>query len=83
MKGSQYTEQYLDASEKYGWTIGTFLKYNLRGKAAKYTNKYRESLVKDLNRMVKEHRVVYGPSIRNSTAYYRLICNVVKCPPST
>ena len=69
--GSQYTDQYLAVNKTRGtgkgYTLQTFLKYQLRGKAARYADRYLCSLEKDI---LSRSDVVAGKSIHNGIAYY-------------
>lgn len=75
-KGSQYTESYLRENARRGFgkgvTVGTFLAYNLRGRAKNYGGRYADALNNDLNRRVKVGEVVGGVSAGNSIAFYPL-----------
>lgn len=69
MKGSQYTESYLNNEGRY--TIATFLKYNLRGKAREYGGGYFRALQKHLERLLDEGSVEKCSSVHGGIAYRR------------
>lgn len=73
---SAYTEAYLDENAKRGQgsgiTPGTFLAYNLKGKAKQYSSKYLAALLRDLK---SRSDVIAGLSQGGGTAYYRIAQN--------
>lgn len=76
MRGSQYTDAYLNENAKRGFlrglTVGTFLGYNLSGRAKAYSGRYATALENDLHRREKSGEVVRERSINNGEAFYRL-----------
>jgi hypothetical protein len=73
MRGSQYTDVYLNctADPETRYTVGTFLHYQLAGKAKRYADRYERVLVKDLERLRAAGEVDYAPSVHGATAYVR------------
>ncbi len=71
---SQYVEDYLRTNEQRGmdrgYTIGTYLAYQLRGKAKNYAGHYRRALERACERRVEAGVAVEGLSINGGIAYY-------------
>lgn len=63
---SQYVEQYLSGP---AYTVNTFIKYTVRGRAARYAGKYVVALRRSLQR---RSDVVPVRSIRGGIAYRKL-----------
>jgi len=69
---SMYTEQYLNQNQSRGGygqgiTPGTFLSYQLSGRAMRYKTKYQRALERDLD---SRDDVIGGPSKTGASAYY-------------
>ena len=69
---SMYTEQYLNQNQSSGGygegiTPGTFLSYQLSGRAMRYKARYQRALERDLN---SRNDVISGPSKTGASAYY-------------
>jgi hypothetical protein len=69
---SRYTEQYLNQNQSRGGygegiTPGTFLSYQLSGRAMKYKARYQRALERDLD---SRDDVIGGPSKTGASAYY-------------
>lgn len=69
---SMYTEQYLNQNQSRGGygegiTPGTFLSYQLSGRAMWYKARYQQALERDLN---SRSDVISGPSKTGASAYY-------------
>ena len=64
---SQYADNYIDS----GYTIGTYLAYQLRGKAAKYGAGYYRALCRAMTARQSAGTAFAGPSVSGTgTAYY-------------
>lgn len=68
---SQYVESYLRAAAKYLWTPGTYLAYNLEGRAKDWAARYERALVRALERRQARGEVVAVRSAKGSVAYMR------------
>lgn len=69
---SMYTEQYLNQNQSRGGygegiTPGTFLSYQLSGRAKQYKARYQRALERDLD---SRDDVIPGPSKTGASAYY-------------
>lgn len=69
---SMYTEAYLDQNQSrggygHGITPGTFLSYQLSGRAKQYKARYQRALERDLD---SREDVIGGPSTTGASAYY-------------
>jgi len=67
-RDSQYVDSYLNGP---AYTVGTFLKYTLAGKAARYMGRYAAALTRSLERRVQTGEVIVATSIRGGRAYRR------------
>lgn len=70
MKLSQYTYQYLESNRRRGdgkgLTVGSFIAYNVRGKARNYAGRYTQALIRSLEKInAKKGKSIYG-----GVAYY-------------
>jgi hypothetical protein len=69
-KNSQYLESYLSENDRRGagngLTVGTFLAYQLGGKAKKYADRYANALVNSLERA----GAIRGKSAHGAVAWY-------------
>ena len=76
MKDSQYLNDYLDTNSRLGYdkgyTIGTYLTYQLRGNARSWSGRYAGALLRSLERLVQKGLVRVGRSSHGSIAYYRI-----------
>ena len=70
MKESQYTDAYLKENRRRGHgkglTIGSFLAYQLQGRAREYAGKYAAALEASVIR----RGAVVGQSVHGGVAYY-------------
>ena len=75
MRESQYINGYLNAAHigvngnMTNYAINTYLAYELRGKARKWSGRYRDALENAINRRIKAKTVVRVPSIMGRVAY--------------
>lgn len=69
MRLSQYVDAYLNKNGRY--TIGTFLRYTLRGKAKEYSGGYERSLRRSMERLEQLGKVVRCRSVRSCLAWRR------------
>lgn len=71
---SMYTQKYLrtnaERGEGRGYTLQTFLAYELRGLAKRYAAKYLKALQRDLDERWRSGSVVWGRSCKGGRAYY-------------
>lgn len=72
MKGSMYTDEYLDTNETRAITPGTFITKTLRGRAKDYSARYLRALLNDLQRRAAAGEVKLVRSERGSWAYRRV-----------
>lgn len=75
---SMYTAKYLrtnaERGDGNGYTLQTFLAYELRGKAKRYSDKYLRALEADLESLRGEGEVYRSVSCRGGRAYYPATC---------
>lgn len=71
MRESQYIETYLDTTAERRFTPGTFLAYQLRGRAKTWQAHYLRALRKSLDRRVATGRVRKVRSERGGVSYIR------------
>lgn len=70
MRLSQYVETYLNNDGRY--TIGTFLHYNLRGRAkSQYADVYEDSLLRSMQYLERIGKVMRCSSVHGGTAWKR------------
>jgi hypothetical protein len=69
MKESQYIEAYLSSEKRY--TLSTFLKYQLGGKAKQYAGKYELALWRAIKRRIDSGEVEPCRSVNGGEAYRR------------
>lgn len=90
MRESQYIEDYLATNANRGLgnglTVGSFLAYNLRGKAKDYAQVYAQALVNAINR----RDCIAAKSAHGGTAYYDInfltrpeLVNIISHDPLT
>lgn len=79
---SMYTAKYLKTNSERGdgngYTLQTFLAYELRGKAKRYSDKYRRALEADLESLRGEGKVYRSVSCRGGRAYYPATCPTIE-----
>jgi hypothetical protein len=73
-RGSSLTQPYLEttADPATRYTPATWLKYTLRGKAARYSGKYARVLLRSLRDGVERGTIMQVPSVRGGRAYVRV-----------
>ena len=71
---SMYTNKYLrtnaERGDGNGYTLQTFLAYELKGTAKRYADRYLKALQRDLNTQYRSGSVVWGRSCKGGRAYY-------------
>lgn len=71
---SMYTKKYLRTNGERGigngYTCQTFLAYELKGSAKRYSDKYLRALESDLSDWVREGDAIRGRSVRGGVAWY-------------
>lgn len=84
MRGSSLLQPYLEttADPSTRYTPCTWIKYNLRGKAARYSNKYMRVLMRDLREGVERGTIMQVQSVRGGVAYVRVTAGAC-CWPCT
>jgi len=74
--GSMYTNKYLrtnaERGDSNGYTLQTFLAYELKGKAKRFADKYMRALERDLESLRGEGKVYRSVSCRGGRAYYQV-----------
>ena len=74
MRNSQYLEKYLAQNATLGsgrgLTIGTYLSYNLHGRAKLWSSGYYRALKRSCEKACEQDRAIAGKSARGSVAYY-------------
>ena len=71
VKGSQYTEQYLDASRQKHIAPSSFLNGVLHGKARSYGGQYYTALLNDLMLRKKQGLIINVALVGGGVAYVR------------
>ena len=75
---SQYTKNYLQTNAEKGdgngYTVQTFLAYELKGKAKEYSSGYVRALENDLEDLRRKGDVYRSSSCRGGVAYYPASC---------
>lgn len=66
MRESQYADRYIDS----GHTIGTYLHYQLEGRAKSYAWRYKYALQNAMERRVAAGQAIKGRSVNGGIAYY-------------
>lgn len=69
MRESQYIDQYLTCAKEFGYTPSTFLAYNLKGKARKYSDVYYRALMTAIKRRLKNGSVKKVKSVGGKIAF--------------
>lgn len=70
---SQYVEPYLEEAARHRYTVGTFLRYRLRGRARDWSDVYQRSLERALARRLIEGEVVIVRSAKGGDCYLRRV----------
>lgn len=80
--GSMYTNKYLrtnaERGDGNGYTLQTFLAYELKGSAKRYSDKYLRALERDLESLRGEGEVYRSVSCRGGRAYYPATCPTIE-----
>lgn len=84
---SMYTNKYLrtnaERGDGNGFTLQTFLAYELKGKAKQYATKYCRALENDLESLRGEGAVYRSVSCRGGRAYYPATCPTIEALMAT